>query len=375
MFRVPYDRLVFYKDGNNFKAGLKLGLEIINDSLRSVYRDYSEQFIEVADFELTNDKNNYLQGLLEFQHESGNFKILTTFNDFNSNRTLRSSPHFINTDSLGKDFEKPIVIFSEKYSCLSVNNFRLSNFSGVIPFSPDSFSLMLPVLADDINELNVKIVNDGDTVIYDNISAYLENAFSFSTCDNEIVLNSKSDQNKLKLFIVNNISAKLREGTASIYISEIMSGKVDTFHLPVIWIDKPRSLFDIEKSLDYLSMIENSEAVDNLRKASKDNLLKELLHFWKKYDPTSETSFNELMNEFYERVDYAEINFRALTANNGAKSDRGKIYIQFGNPDYIERFTDEYGRMIENWQYSSPKRNFVFIDKRGNGNFTIVRNQ
>ena len=81
------------------------------------------------------------------------------------------------------------------------------------------------------------------------------------------------------------------------------------------------------------------------------------------------------MQEFYSRIDYAELNFRALSNTNGARSDRGKIYVQFGKPENVDRFTDENGRMMEQWKYVNPSNTFVFIDKKGTGNFTLLSNQ
>jgi len=81
------------------------------------------------------------------------------------------------------------------------------------------------------------------------------------------------------------------------------------------------------------------------------------------------------MNEFYTRVDYCEMNFRPLSGNGGAKSDRGKTYIKFGPPDSIDRDTDNQDKVVESWTYNKSQRKFVFIDKDGTGKFTFVNGQ
>ncbi|HSL90840.1 MAG TPA: hypothetical protein VK870_16175, partial [Ignavibacteriaceae bacterium] len=45
LYRIPYSNLVFLKEGNQFIAGIKAGIEIFNDSSRSVYRDYIEKMV------------------------------------------------------------------------------------------------------------------------------------------------------------------------------------------------------------------------------------------------------------------------------------------------------------------------------------------
>ena len=81
------------------------------------------------------------------------------------------------------------------------------------------------------------------------------------------------------------------------------------------------------------------------------------------------------MYEFYSRVDYAMKEFNSISNNNGAKSDRGVVYIRFGKPDKIDRTSTSQGEVIEIWTYSNPQRKFTFIDKIGTGNFTLTDNQ
>lgn len=56
--------------------------------------------------------------------------------------------------------------------------------------------------------------------------------------------------------------------------------------------------------------------------------------FWKRRDPTPETEFNEFREEHYRRIEYANKNF--FEGMPGWKTDRGRIYIMFGPPDFIQ---------------------------------------
>ncbi len=56
--------------------------------------------------------------------------------------------------------------------------------------------------------------------------------------------------------------------------------------------------------------------------------------FWKRRDPTPETEFNEFREEHYRRIEYANRNF--FEGMPGWKTDRGRIYIMFGPPDFIQ---------------------------------------
>ena len=94
--------------------------------------------------------------------------------------------------------------------------------------------------------------------------------------------------------------------------------------------------------------------------------------YWKKYDPTPETEFNELMEEFYSRIDYAAMEFRGINKKDGLSTDRGRIYIKNGKPDNIERFSNDNGYIVETWTYNATGKVFQFIDKQGTGNFILI---
>jgi GWxTD domain-containing protein len=110
--------------------------------------------------------------------------------------------------------------------------------------------------------------------------------------------------------------------------------------------------------------------VEKLLDAKEKDYPKELNKFWKKYDPTPSTQFNELMSEYHKRVDYAELNYTSLSGKKGFDTDRGKVYIQFGKPKNIERSSNGEGKVVETWYYDK-ERKFVFVDKLGTGDFPL----
>ena len=123
-----------------------------------------------------------------------------------------------------------------------------------------------------------------------------------------------------------------------------------------------------------------------LRKLSKEQKLPGFITFWKRRDPTPGTEANELLDEYFRRVNYAEENFGTYT--DGWKTDRGMVYITFGPPDDVERrpFPERYetdsqvpsdpfaGRSIkakEYWIYYNRNLVLEFIDVTGYGEFRL----
>ena len=144
--------------------------------------------------------------------------------------------------------------------------------------------------------------------------------------------------------------------------------------MKVVWFNKPFSLLNPEKAIEFLSYIESDSVISELLDEDESDYPEVLSNYWSKFDPTPETTFNEIMFEYYSRVDYAIREFKSITNNNGAKTDRGMVYIKFGNADKIERTSTSQGQVIEVWTYSKSQRSFSFIDKTGTGNFTLTEN-
>jgi GWxTD domain-containing protein len=92
--------------------------------------------------------------------------------------------------------------------------------------------------------------------------------------------------------------------------------------------------------------------------------------FWRRRDPTPETPRNEAMEEFYKRVRYADQRFGV--GGPGWKTDMGRIYIQYGQPDEIVRNPFRFdGPPEEIWYYYQSRRTFTFVDRDGFGRYEL----
>ena len=114
------------------------------------------------------------------------------------------------------------------------------------------------------------------------------------------------------------------------------------------------------------------------RKKAKGKKGKELeslfLSFWKERDPTPNTSINELMEEYYIRVNYVNEYFN-MSWREGWETDFGMIYILFGPPDQIERSNSvsTSSSIYQIWYYNRLNKQFVFKDQNGFGDFKLDR--
>lgn len=136
-----------------------------------------------------------------------------------------------------------------------------------------------------------------------------------------------------------------------------------------IWIDIPTSLLSLDVAIDMLRYMTDQTTIDRLSRGNSNEREQKFRSFWEKRDPTPETQFNELMAEYYRRIDYAYKNF--TTQNSlGYNSDQGEIYIKFGPPNDISRKYPTNGPTTEIWSY--PNRKFIFKATTGFGDFRLV---
>jgi GWxTD domain-containing protein len=91
-----------------------------------------------------------------------------------------------------------------------------------------------------------------------------------------------------------------------------------------------------------------------------------LVDFWRK-------AGKPLLHTLIERVKHADASFAAM-GKQGRDTDRGRIWLRYGEPDEIEKvsFTRAY-RDNEKWSYfGSGGRVFVFVDRLDDGRYELM---
>jgi GWxTD domain-containing protein len=93
---------------------------------------------------------------------------------------------------------------------------------------------------------------------------------------------------------------------------------------------------------------------------------------WKARDPDPETQTNEFVANLAERTALAATLFREPFRRPGWRTDRGKVLLQYGEPDRRSvRPPGEEAPASELWEYDSPSRRFLFVDFRDTGEYWL----
>jgi GWxTD domain-containing protein len=142
---------------------------------------------------------------------------------------------------------------------------------------------------------------------------------------------------------------------------EFVIGQVEPEYVaPVVRLEglSPREQKYVEE-IHYLATPGEVAYYKRLSDAGKKEYLAK---FWKAHNLT----------EFSRRMETANERFR-LPKVQGVQTDRGKVYVKYGEPDAIEQKVIESDtRSREYWHYYNQGYVFIFIDIRGDANYRLA---
>lgn len=114
---------------------------------------------------------------------------------------------------------------------------------------------------------------------------------------------------------------------------------------------------------DEIEYFISSQDYKKFKKLPKEGQNAFLVRFWRIYDyPT-----------IAARFEYADDQYRHGDTP-GHKTDRGRIYVRYGQPDEIDRplpLQLQESRPFEHWQYANGEQ-FIFVDIRGVNEYILV---
>jgi len=128
---------------------------------------------------------------------------------------------------------------------------------------------------------------------------------------------------------------------------------------------------DLPTAIRQMRYVASTREINFINEAPNDaEKLRRFEAFWDALDPTPHTKRNEAMEEYYHRIDFANKNFKSYA--EGWLTDRGQVFIVFGQPQSIDRNNRSMAdnRTFERWTYRN-NRSFIFVDVSGFGDFRL----
>ncbi len=132
----------------------------------------------------------------------------------------------------------------------------------------------------------------------------------------------------------------------------------------------------LDRAAEPLEYIADGRELRAYRGASVEAKRRFLTEFWRQRDQDPSTIRNELREEFYGKIEYADSTFRERGSGTtpGWKTDRGRVYARYGAPDEVldrERRGRTLPYMV--WRYTRMRDTwYIFSDRSGLGSYKLI---
>jgi len=131
---------------------------------------------------------------------------------------------------------------------------------------------------------------------------------------------------------------------------------------------------NFEEMMSLLRYFPRQEWVDSLRRAPADRRPDVWREFWKATDPVPMTPENEAIDDYFRRVQQANIRFQD-EGGPGWQTERGEVFISLGEPDEmldLSNGIDRNGMRVLRWTYASERLVLYFQDQTGFSRYRLT---
>ena len=399
-FRVDYNFLPFKKlnqpeADRQFYSPLGLSMEVFKakerrrpddridvEGLESVIRTAWRDTAFAESYEQTQSNKSFIGGYMNVEINPGLYNYMLQLSPGEDTRERTSRVRQVDVHSYKDQKSGDILLAENVDENNGIKSLKLMNFGQNVYYGKDFHALIHLPDHESASSYSLRInrleINREDTTRKQEI-------FNRTISSNELLSNLKptmaGNKGKVSLELQDNENGhtyalvKIPNSTFenSVYrmqvIREGQSLPAASGIFRSLWIEMPTSLLNLDIAIDMLRFIVSKDEVRRINSGSQEEREQKFRKFWEAKDPTPKTEYNELMAEYYRRIDYAYEHFTTIN-NIGYESDQGEIYIKYGPPNNIERKFPTGEPAVEIWTYNNRK--FVFEATSGFGDFQLV---
>jgi GWxTD domain-containing protein len=363
--QIPYPEINFIKEECQYTGRFEISAALLSQEKQQLWQ--KSQLVELHPKTFAQTVSNRFFNLKQFSADlaPGKYDLLVQVTDQESKK-VETSKRSIVVKEFGNDtLALSDVMLVHRMTFDGTRKNIVPNLTGMISKEQTSFYLFFEIynrMKIDSVQLICKFINSKQEIVAQRTKSELLAGNRTSTIWQIDTLSIVPDQYLLKVEAAGN--SKTDSGKsfrASVSRSCIVRMK-----------NMPLFITNIEKATEQLQYIAKDNEIDHIREAATpDEKQKRFIEFWSKHNSDPKASYNELMEEYYSRVEYANKNYTNYV--EGWKTDRGMILIQFGPPQNIERHPfNSDNKPYEIWYYYDQDREFIFVDETGFGDYRLV---
>ncbi len=358
---ILYDDLTFVKgEDENYIAKIEFVIAVFSEADEQVFSKNIIKEVNEYDYELTNSRDKKIVLKNDFNLPAGNYEVKMQSNDMATDKSINRDIK-LNL----KEISESSIVLSDILLLENIITDSLGNLTDMIPHVKNNFPERI-----------------GHFYIYfdlfsEKIPKNIQIQYQFLTGDDEVEIDSvivRQANEHVSGFYLKINKKKLEKNRYNIVIKiednqkTIERKKVISFY----WVITPQTGEDISLAIRQMRYIIPEDSSDKYLDASLEEQKKYFRNFWTSRDPNPNSAINEILEEYFRRVNYSNKEYSTFN-NNGWLSDRGRILIKFGSPEDIERHPFELNRSpYVVWRYFSLRKVFVFSDRSGFGDYQLL---
>jgi GWxTD domain-containing protein len=363
--QVPHEEMRFVREGDLFVGRYEVTLSFFTPSRQLVHDEVWNVDVRANDFAQTTSDHIYSLSQRSVDLDPGSYEVMIQLKDRESQKISQRRRSLLVTDFSKDSLSLSDIMLVSRLTTEGEKRTIVPNISGNISQSSEGFFLFFEAYSP----------KSVDSL-----------AFTWKAMDREKKIVYKRDRvegltgSRTQVFLkVDSLDVPMGRYvlTVDAVPTNALGGPMEDLKavssrtFTVRSLDLPAAVLDLDKAIEQLAYIARGSDLQYIREASNEEEKRQrFLEFWAKRNPDPQTSRNELMDEYYARVEYANQHFKHYL--EGWKTDMGMIYIRFGAPENIERHPFEYdSKPYEIWYYYQLNRQFIFVDDSGFGDYRL----
>jgi len=350
------------------------------------------------DVDASDHSNQLLVGMLGFVIPTGEYNCEFTASDINKpemfkeiKEKLKITPYLNNNLGISEiqlaskmiqgSENTSSIFYKNTYEVVPIPNLVFGKSQPVVFFYTEIYNLQSQEIKSNQIKMSQLLYNSKGKLIKEKSKYLSRNSNTRVEVGSQILSSYPTDSYTLVIALIDSLGNTGISTAKKFFVYNPDIIVVDTFEVstsPVLSStfgsmseEELDDLFEKSKYLATKSEIDKYEKLSNL-----DGKREFMFEFWKAKDENYGITQNQ--NDFYraylQRIDLCNQRYSTM-GKQGWKTDRGRVYLLFGEPTEIERYPNQLEtRPYETWQYTDIEGGvyFVFADLTGFSDYTLI---
>jgi GWxTD domain-containing protein len=271
------------------------------------------------------------------------------------------------------------IFYKNTYEVIPNPNVVFGQSQPALFFYAEVYNVQSPAIKSSMLKMTQMLYNSKGKLIKEKSKYLTRNTNTRVEVGSQILTNYPSDTYTLVIALIDSAANTGVSTAKKFFIYNPNVAIVDTFETSTTSVlsstfgsmseEELDDLFNKAKYLASKTEIDRWEKLSNI-----DGKREFMFEFWKQKDEYSASQTNDSYRQYVQRIELCNDRFTSM-GKAGWKTDRGRIFLLYGEPSEIERYPNQLEtRPYEIWHYNEIEGGvyFVFADITGFSDYMLL---